>query len=271
MDQPKLASVDLAIVDGAVRGEEDLERLQEARAKSRYLVGWGTCASSGGIASLGNRFEIEDLISESFGRTPDLFGHYLSGTGVGRISALPKDRTALLRKAGGLGEWVKVDAFIPGCPPPLGQLTRAVGELRDEAEGELAAGAERKPVCRECPRTACKDPVERLVELPSAGLPAEACMASRGVLCLGFTTRGGCGAPCPRGGLPCWGCRGATDAALARIADGETLEGLSLDSLVRFCRLGAEKIRPVLREARRGGLSVLNIDRGPVRVGSRIR
>jgi coenzyme F420-reducing hydrogenase gamma subunit len=39
------------------------------------------------------------------------------------------------------------------------------------------------------------------------------CMFDRGQLCLGSVTRAGCDAPCPAGGLGCWGCRGPADEA----------------------------------------------------------
>ena len=32
-----------------------------------------------------------------------------------------------------------------------------------------------------------------------------------GELCLGPITRAGCDAPCPAGGLGCWGCRGSAE------------------------------------------------------------
>jgi coenzyme F420-reducing hydrogenase gamma subunit len=37
------------------------------------------------------------------------------------------------------------------------------------------------------------------------------CLFDRGQLCLGPITRGGCNAPCPAGGLGCWGCRGPAE------------------------------------------------------------
>ena len=46
------------------------------------------------------------------------------------------------------------------------------------------------PVCLECPRR------------------GKNCLLSQGRLCFGPWILGGCGAPCPWGGLPCLGCRG---------------------------------------------------------------
>lgn len=259
MDQRSFPHVDLAIVDGAVRGKEDRERLEEARAKSRYLIASGTCAASGGLPALANRFELEDVVTESFGRAQDLFGHYLAGTQEIDGPSNLIERLALLRTASGIGDCVKVDRYVAGCPPPLGPLTQVIGEIGGAADATGSPGRERKPVCSDCPRIARKDPVTEFRDFPGAEVDPAACLASRGVLCLGFLSRGGCGAPCPQGGLPCWGCRGVTEAALRKIAEGETLAGLSLDGLARISRLEAEKIRPALKRARSGGLNVLSI------------
>jgi F420-non-reducing hydrogenase small subunit len=39
----------------------------------------------------------------------------------------------------------------------------------------------------------------------------EICLINQGYACVGSSTRGGCGAPCPRAGHPCVGCRGPSD------------------------------------------------------------
>lgn len=257
MDERSFPHVDLAIVDGAVRAREDIERLEEARAKSRWLVGWGTCAATGGVPASANRFELEDVVAESFGRTQDLFGHYFAGAQAVDGPAFLVEELSLLRRAFGIGAVVRVDGYIPGCPPPFAPLTQVLAELQGRTVS--AAARERKPVCSECPRTARKEPVEHFRDFPGGDIDPTACLASRGVLCLGFMARCGCGAPCPKGGLPCWGCRGATEPALRKMADGDTVEGISLEGLTRFSRLEAEKIRPALMRSRTCGLGALGL------------
>jgi coenzyme F420-reducing hydrogenase gamma subunit len=38
------------------------------------------------------------------------------------------------------------------------------------------------------------------------------CRFDMGELCLGPITRAGCDAPCPAGGMGCWGCRGPAES-----------------------------------------------------------
>jgi F420-non-reducing hydrogenase small subunit len=45
------------------------------------------------------------------------------------------------------------------------------------------------------------------------------CLVNQGYLCIGTSTRGGCGAPCPQAGHPCVGCRGPSDALLDKDSD----------------------------------------------------
>ena len=85
---------------------------------------------------------------------------------------------------------VPVDLEIPGCPVSKSEVEKIVQHLVWDLPYRFPV----YPVCLECKQhyTICR------FEL--------------GELCLGAVTRGGCDAPCPAGGLGCWGCRGpATD------------------------------------------------------------
>ena len=42
-------NIDIAIVSGSVRNEENKERLEEIREKAKTVIAYGTCACYGGI------------------------------------------------------------------------------------------------------------------------------------------------------------------------------------------------------------------------------
>ena len=75
------------------------------------------------------------------------------------------------------------------------------------------------------------------------------CFHSLGVLCMGFLTKGGCGAVCTRNGLPCWGCRGPAKTALKKMADGDSFEEAVIGRLVRRCRLEEAQFKPAVKRA----------------------
>ncbi len=86
----------------------------------------------------------------------------------------------------GVGEIVTVDLQIPGCPVSKAEVERIIQHLIWDVPYQFPA----YPVCLECKQR------------------YTVCMFEKGQLCLGPITRGGCNAPCPAGGLGCWGCRG---------------------------------------------------------------
>jgi len=81
---------------------------------------------------------------------------------------------------------VPVDFEIPGCPVSKAEVEHIVQHVILDVPYQFPA----YPVCLECKQryTVCRFEHEQL--------------------CLGSITRGGCDAPCPAGGLGCWGCRG---------------------------------------------------------------
>lgn len=83
-------------------------------------------------------------------------------------------------------EVVPVDLEIPGCPVDKTEVERIVQHLIWDIPFEFPI----HPVCLECKQQ------------------FTTCVFEKGQLCLGPITRGGCQAPCPSGGLGCWGCRG---------------------------------------------------------------
>jgi F420-non-reducing hydrogenase small subunit len=267
MDAHEIGETDIAVVDGLVRHKEDKEKLEEVRNKSRNLVSWGTCASLGGIPAMANQYELEDLIEEAYGRAQDTFAHYLSGSrGVHRSSYRDAD-LALLRRAVQLDDVVKVDYYIPGCPPRADLLMGLLHELL----GEQQAVPRRATVCAECSRKPRKNAVECFWVFPGTEWEANQCFPAQGAFCMGFFTRGGCGAACTKGGLPCWGCRGPSDPALQKIDQGDTIDQVILESLIRRSGLGEDQIKSLMNIIRNRANSAMNfyanhtIDRSRIR------
>ena len=94
----------------------------------------------------------------------------------------PKDT----QKTQAIADIVPVDIKIPGCPVTKAEVERVVLHLIMQVPYQFPA----YPVCVECKQR------------------FTVCMFDKGQLCLGPITQGGCDAPCPAGGLGCWGCRG---------------------------------------------------------------
>ena len=74
-------------------------------------------------------------------------------------------------------------------------------------------------VCTECTREIKKVQLAKLNQIYEIEDDMSQCLLNQGVICLGFQTRNGCGAPCPSGGFPCFGCRGPTDPYINRVND----------------------------------------------------
>ena len=83
-------------------------------------------------------------------------------------------------------EVVPVDLKILGCPPTKEEIERVVQHL----VWDLPLPSYVYPVCLQCKQR------------------YTVCRFDMGELCLGPVTLAGCNAPCPAGGMGCWGCRG---------------------------------------------------------------
>ena len=103
-----IGDCDIGIIEGGVANQENVEVLLEFRKHCRILVSMGACAVNGGIPAMRNQFELRDCLEES----------YLHGVGLGN-AMIPGDPEIplLLNKVHPIHEVVKIDYFLPGCPP----------------------------------------------------------------------------------------------------------------------------------------------------------
>ena len=180
--------VDVLLVSGGVRTDEDLYNLRRAVQRARQVVAVGTCAISGGVANLGDRDEVRELFLAAAERRH-----------------LPR----LLPRVRSVDSVVTVDRYLPGCPPTP-ELFMAV--LFEHPDFKAS-----KTVCQECGRKKLKDMrPTRLLGFQRGEVLPGICLINQGYLCVGSSTRGGCRAPCTRAGHPCVGCRGPSDAFIEK-------------------------------------------------------
>jgi F420-non-reducing hydrogenase small subunit len=245
---------------------EDEDILKKARFNSETLVAWGTCAVFGGLPAMANQYELEDLIEESFGAAADPFAYYMSG--LDRTQALQAhDPDLLLRKARKLDDIVKVDYFLPGCPPDVSRFMDLVKELKGEEMDRRAKAV----VCAECPRKPFKNNVQSMWAFPSAEAAHDICFISQGALCMGLMTRGGCDASCVKGGLPCWGCRGPTAKVIKELNEGGYCEELLSALVARRTKLQPETLRMAVRILRQKGGTSFCFEQNFIKDPSRLR
>jgi NAD-reducing hydrogenase small subunit len=112
-------NVAVTLIEGAVANEEQLAMLKEAREKTKILVSLGDCAVTGNVTALRN------TLKDSAQAVLEMA--YIDTTEVN--PQIPTEVPPLLKKVLPLHEVVKVDYFIPGCPPPAGLINYVLTEL----------------------------------------------------------------------------------------------------------------------------------------------
>lgn len=112
-------NVDVTLIEGALANEEQLAMLKTARARSKILISLGDCAVTGNVTALRNAWHRSD--QEVLERA------YLDKSDLNPQQ--PDEVPKLLVKARPLHEAVKVEFFIPGCPPSADLINYVLTEL----------------------------------------------------------------------------------------------------------------------------------------------
>jgi F420-non-reducing hydrogenase small subunit len=196
-DLKEVPSVDLAIVEGGVGTKDDENLIREVRAKSRILVALGICATHGGVTSLGNMGSLSKILEKEYSLVEK--------------TQLPELEDLMYP----INNFVDVDYYIPGCPPMPFLIVHTLKSLVSGKEPLRNQSV----VCTECHRKIVPAKLDRLYGVYEKESDPVLCLVSQGFVCLGSLTRNGCGAPCPRAGFTCFGCRGPPDSMMYRVRD----------------------------------------------------
>jgi len=120
--------VDVALIEGAVSSQDDLKLVQIARARSKVLVALGDCAVTGNVPSMRNGIPTRKLLERIYVE------------GADERPGVPTDGVpALLKQAEPLRSTVKVDVYVPGCPPKPNTILMVLSELLEGREPDLGS------------------------------------------------------------------------------------------------------------------------------------
>jgi NAD-reducing hydrogenase small subunit len=110
--------VDIALVEGAVASVDDEKKIKKIRAHSKLLVAMGDCAIAGNVPSMRNPIGPTAILERAYIENADEQQQIPS-------IVVPQ----LLRTVRPIHEFVKVDVYLPGCPPSADTFHTALTAL----------------------------------------------------------------------------------------------------------------------------------------------
>jgi NAD-reducing hydrogenase small subunit len=120
--------VDIALVEGAVASADDEKKIAKIRAHTKTLVAMGDCAITGNVPSMRNPIGPEAVLNRAY---------------IENASAQPQIPCVvvpkLLKVVRPIHEFVKVDVFLPGCPPSAGTFHAALTSLATGGPLDISA------------------------------------------------------------------------------------------------------------------------------------
>jgi len=120
--------VDIALVEGAVASVDDEKNIRKVRAHSKLLVAMGDCAVAGNVPSMRNPIGPEAILNRAYIENAS-FQQQIP------FVVVPQ----LLRIVRPIHELVKVDVFLPGCPPSADTFYIALTALVTGASLDIPA------------------------------------------------------------------------------------------------------------------------------------
>lgn len=120
----------VGLIEGGCCSEENVAVLKDFREHCDVLISLGDCAIMGGIPAMRNNIPLRECLEEA----------YLNGPTVHNPSGqIPNDEEIplILDRVYPCHEVVKMDYFLPGCPPPADTIFQALVALLNNQPLEL--------------------------------------------------------------------------------------------------------------------------------------
>lgn len=116
---------DIAIVEGSITTEHEVERLKAIRDKSSVVIAYGSCAAIGGVNGMKNGFDLSEIKKYVYGNKAELFNTI---------------------KTRALCQVIDVDYTVYGCPVYLPEFVK----ILKYALQDIPYTVKDEAVCVEC-------------------------------------------------------------------------------------------------------------------------
>ena len=123
---------DIGLIEGGCCNSENVHVLKDFRKNCKILVSLGECAIMGGLPALSNNIPIKECLEEAY-----LNGPSTKDANPDRIMPNNEELPILLDKVYPCHEIVKIDYYLPGCPPRADLIWNALVALVTGDEMQL--------------------------------------------------------------------------------------------------------------------------------------
>jgi len=120
--------VDIGLIEGGCSTQENVEVLRSFRKHCKILISVGECANTGGVPSLRNTVPLRECMEEAYLKGPSV---------VDGVMPNDPDIPLILDKVYPVHEVVKIDYWLPGCPPRAETYWAALTALLKGEEPKL--------------------------------------------------------------------------------------------------------------------------------------
>jgi len=110
--------VDVCLVEGAVSSEDDLHKIKMIREHTGTIIAFGDCAVTSNVPGMRNPIGVEPLMDRSYRENVTI------------NAQIPTEVVpALLPMSIPVHKVIKVDVFLPGCPPSADLIYTLLDDL----------------------------------------------------------------------------------------------------------------------------------------------
>jgi NAD-reducing hydrogenase small subunit len=122
---------DIGLIEGGVCNSENVHVLRDYRENCKILISVGECAIMGGLPAMRNGIPVKECLEEAY-----LYGPSVQAN---ENNVIPNDEELplILDKVYPCHEVVKIDYYLPGCPPRADLIFNVLAALITGNEAKI--------------------------------------------------------------------------------------------------------------------------------------